>query len=227
MRRPAAPSGSGGPGPLMSAAVRSTRVTSSRKRFRMKRPTPWPASSRCPPEARSEAIPREISGSGIAPRHPRPRSARVVLVVAPPPDARLVTPPGRAVEPLVHAPEAVHSARVTGIGVAEGAVLERERAHAGPLPRVGSLVGSAHGREGDSPLAASFLLPWALAPVVVLDALALLLRGEPDGEVRVEVAAERGRPGERPAHPLLVRLQLGERRPRHGPEHHVMVGQVH
>src|SRR5712691_11892101 len=41
-------------------------------------------------EARSEAM----------------RSALVVLVVATPPDARLVAPLGCAVEPLVHAPEA-------------------------------------------------------------------------------------------------------------------------
>jgi len=58
-------------------------------------------------------------------------------------------------------------------------------------------VGSGHGREGDSPLAAAF--PRRLAPVVVFDApLALLLLGAPDVEVGVEVAAERGRPGKRP-----------------------------
>ena len=59
-----------------------------------------------------------------------------------------------------------------------------------------------------------------------MTSLALLLLGEPDVEVGVEVAAERGRPGEAPAHPPLVRLQLRERRPRHRPEHDVMVGQV-
>ena len=42
----------------------------------------------------------------------------------------------------------------------------------------------------------------------------------------VEVAAERGRPGKRPAHPPLVRLQLRERRPRHRPERDVVVRQV-
>ena len=56
--------------------------------------------------------------------------------------------------------------------------------------------------------------------------LALLLLGERDVEVGVEVAAERGRPGKRPAHPPLVRLQLRERRPRHRRQRDVVVGQV-
>src|SRR5262249_39053786 len=81
--------------------------------------------------------------------------ALVVLVVAAPPDARLVAPPGCAVEPLVHAPEAVHSARIRGISVVDDAVLERERAHAGPLTRVRGLVGSTHGGEGNSSFASS------------------------------------------------------------------------
>src|SRR5262249_13739825 len=69
--------------------------------------------------------------------------------------------------------------------------------------------------------------PRRLTPVVVFDApLELLLFGEPDAEVEVEVAAERGRPGKRPPHPPLVRLQLRERRPRRRPEHYVVVGQM-
>ena len=47
-----------------------------------------------------------------------------------------------------------------------------------------------------------------------------------DVEVEVEVAAERGRPGKRPPHPPLVRLQLRERRPRHRRKRDVVVGQV-
>src|SRR5213593_5131452 len=110
--------------------------------------------------------------------------------MAAPPDARFVSPLGGAVEPLVHAPEAVQSARVGGIGVIDDPVLEDERAHARPLARVRGGVGSAHGREGDSPLAAPF--PRRLAPVVVFDAaLALLFLGEPDAELEVEVGAER------------------------------------
>src|SRR5258706_486032 len=70
----------------------------------------------------------------------------------PPPDARLVAPLGCAVEPLVHAPEAVHSARIGGIGVVDDAVLERERADARPLARVRGHVGSGHGGDlGDRP----------------------------------------------------------------------------
>src|SRR2546425_2179161 len=103
-------------------------------------------------EARSEAMRREISRSAVAPRQPRRRSALVVLVVAAPPDARLVTPLGCAVEPLVHAPEAVHPARIGGIGVVDDAVLEHEGAHARPLARVRGHVGSAHGRERSGPV---------------------------------------------------------------------------
>jgi DinB superfamily len=43
-----------------------------------------------------------------------------------PPDARLIATFGSAVEPLVHAPEAVQSARVGGIGVIHDAVVEDE-----------------------------------------------------------------------------------------------------
>src|SRR5437016_1837419 len=142
---------------------------------------------------RSEAMRREISSSAVTHRQPRLRSALVVLVVAAPPDARLVAPLGGAVEPLEHAPEAVHSARIGGIGVVDDAVLERERAHARPLARVRGHVGSGHGREGDRPigcrarrdlrLLAAAHLRHRLATVVVFDApLALLLLGEPHAE---------------------------------------------
>src|SRR2546428_13677091 len=89
----------------------------------------------------------------------RLRSALVVLVVAAPPGGRLVAPLGGAVEPLVHAPEAVQSARIGGIGVVDDAVLEHEGAHARPLARVGGHVGSDHGRElGGIPPTAGFRL---------------------------------------------------------------------
>src|SRR5216683_8302729 len=74
-------------------------------------------------------------------------SALVVLVVAAPPDAGLVAPLGGAVEPLVHAPEAVQSACIGGIGVVDDAVLDHKPAHARPIARVRGSVGSAHGRE--------------------------------------------------------------------------------
>src|SRR5919106_2200371 len=47
------------------------------------------------------------------------RSTLVVLVMAAPPHARLVAPLGSAVEPLVHAPEAVQTARISGIAVVD------------------------------------------------------------------------------------------------------------
>ncbi len=73
-----------------------------------------------PTSAASASGSRRASPSTPTPRFPaspcEKRSALVVLVVAAPPDARLVAAPGGAVEPLVHAPEGVHSARVGGIG---------------------------------------------------------------------------------------------------------------
>src|SRR5437762_11448486 len=69
----------------------------------------------------------------------------VVLVVAAQPDACLVAPLWSTIEPLVHAPEGVHAARIGGIGVVNNAVLMCERAHTGPLARVCSHVGSGHG----------------------------------------------------------------------------------
>jgi len=53
-----------------------------------------------------------------------------------------------------------------------------------------------------------------------------LFLAEPDVEVHVEVGAVRRRPGERPPHSLLERLQLRERRPRHRRQHDVVVGKV-
>src|SRR6266436_4061684 len=63
-------------------------------------------------------------------------SLAVVLVVAAPPDAGLVATEWRAVEPLVHAPEDVQPALVRRVGVVDGAILQRERAHAGPFSPV-------------------------------------------------------------------------------------------
>src|SRR5207247_5619283 len=58
-------------------------------------------------------------------------SSLVVLVMAAPPEPRLVAPPGRAVEPLVHAPQAVHPALVRGVGVVHHPILQHDRAHTG------------------------------------------------------------------------------------------------
>src|SRR5258707_3261786 len=70
----------------------------------------------------------------------------VILVPAAPPDAGLVTALWGAVEPLVHSPQAVQSARIRGIIVVDDAVFEHERAHAWPLARVSGHIGSGHRR---------------------------------------------------------------------------------
>src|SRR4029078_11405171 len=113
-------------------------------------------------------------------------------------------------------------------------ILEHERAHSGPFARVGERVGSTHGSHLDDrpllppPAGAPGLRRTLLALVIVFDAArALLLLGEADIEVAIEVAAERGGPGKGPSHAPLISLQLCQRPPRHRPEHHVMVGEVH
>src|SRR5262249_22238689 len=129
-------------------------------------------------------------------------SALVVRVVVAQPIARLVASLGGAVEPLVHAPEAIQSARIGGVGVIDDAVFEDERAHARSLARVGAHVGAGHGGAIPSPVGRR---PWAyLGPcpatllgcrralvVVVGDTLPLLLCGDRDVEIKVEIVAER------------------------------------
>jgi hypothetical protein len=67
----------------------------------------------------------------------------------------------------------------------------------------------------------------AAALVVVLDVARTLLRlGDRDIEVVVEPAVFGGGPGEAPAHALPIGQQLRQRRARHRPQHHVVVGQV-
>src|SRR5687767_5706069 len=75
------------------------------------------------------------------------RSAALVLIVAAPPEARLVASLGGAIEPWIHAPDPVQSARVGRVGVMDHAVLEHERAHPRTVARVGRDVGPA-GRGG-------------------------------------------------------------------------------
>src|SRR6266852_4000582 len=156
-------------------------------------------------------------------------SLAVVLVVAAPPEAGLVATEWRAVEPRVHAPEAVNPALVRRVGVVDDAILERERAHAGPFSPVGRPVRSNARRElGDKgTLLAAFRQPQVHRAEVVLDGSRLpLLLGVRHLEVVVEVAVERRRPGEAPAHAPLVRLQFRERSPRHRAERDVVIGEV-
>src|SRR6266567_1102217 len=107
-----------------------------------------------------------------------PERLALVLVVATPPDAGLIAPLGRAIEPLVHAPEAVQSARIGRIGVVDNAVLKRERAHARSLAYVRVHVGSAHGSELTGSVgcrARRYRGDRFLLFVVVVDRLALFL----------------------------------------------------
>src|SRR6266571_8890012 len=77
-------------------------------------------------------------------------SLAVVLVMAAPPEPRLVAPLGRAVEPLVHAPEAVHPALVRGVGVIDNPILQHERAHTWPfLPVRRPVCSNARSELGD------------------------------------------------------------------------------
>src|SRR5216684_8331965 len=150
----------------------------------------------------------------------------VVLVVAAPPQAGLVATERRAVEPWIHAPEGVYPSLVCRVGLVDQAILQRERAHAGPLSPVGRPVRSDQRRElSDEGILLSLWHPEVNCAEVVLDGtrppLLLCVRHM---EVVVEVAAERRRPGEAPAHPLLVRLQLRKRSPRHNVERDVVIG---
>src|SRR5262245_25419540 len=71
-------------------------------------------------------------------RHYDPCGRRnsVVLVVAlEPAEVTLVATVRGPIEPLPHRPHGVDTSRIRGIRVVNGAVVERERAHAGTLER--------------------------------------------------------------------------------------------
>src|SRR5258708_4925982 len=84
---------------------------------------------------------------------PQPRageSLAVVLVVAAPPHTGLVATERGAVEPLIHAPQAIYAALVGRICVVYNAVLERKRAHAGPFaPVCRPVCPNARGERSD------------------------------------------------------------------------------
>ena len=110
----------------------------------------------------------------------------------------------------------------------DDAVFERESAQAGRLAQKRGDVRADRLRE---------LRDWACrveartlihVPKVVFDDTAtLLLFGDRDAEVVVEVAVVRRGPREVPAHSSLVRLDVRERRTRDRREHHVVVHHVH
>src|SRR5579864_7635256 len=118
-------------------------------------------------------------------RCPRQNSTLVFVVVAPP-IGGLVAALGGAVEPLVGVPEAVQSARIGRIGVVDDTVLGHERAHARTLAGIGGDIGPADGGADIGP--AGFGRERRLGPVVVVGAaFALLLFGDRDAEVGIEV----------------------------------------
>src|SRR5690242_13154220 len=146
----------------------------------------------------------------------------LVLVMTTPPRAtRFVAAQRRAIQPLVHAPQSIQSARVGRVGVEDDVVFQHEGAHAGSFPDIRERIGSTHARElADRALVAEAGTPFrdlpsfhlaarrlhrGLAAIVVFGAaFPLLLFGDADREVGVEVAAERRSPGKRPAHSLLA-----------------------
>jgi hypothetical protein len=102
-----------------------------------------------------------------------------VLVVPPKPRPRFVPPIRCPIEPLVHPPERVEASRVSGVGVVDDTVGERECAHARCLAGVGRDVGACHGRElaWDEACCSTFHA-FERAVVVVDAAGALLFLGE-------------------------------------------------
>src|ERR1700761_4277886 len=129
-----------------------------------------------------------------------------VFIVSAPPNAVLIASLGRAIEPLIGAPQSVEAPRIGRIGVVNGAVLDREGAHAWSIAHECSSVGPARFREPRDGLRNLRRCQRMItAPIIVLNAaFALLFLGDGDVEIEVEVVAERGRPRERPPHPALV-----------------------
>src|SRR5262245_15721799 len=118
----------------------------------------------------------------------------------------LVAALGREIEEMIGADQDVETATIGGIGVkdfAHGALVE----HAGARPLLA--------RE-------------ALDELVVVKDLAagLLLCGERDLIVGIEIAAERRHPFEVPAHATLESFNLGQRRPRHDDKRYVALRQL-
>src|SRR6185437_9939621 len=204
-------------GPFRSAVIHHARPSTScpRRRWARRSGAPWRRRS-ARLQGRANRPRRAPPHSGGARFRLGRRSLRhlLVAVVVTPPDALFVAPFWGAVEPLVHAPEPVQSAGIGRIGMIDDAVIENESAEARPLAHIRSRLGSSPGRVLDN--------DWrkrrrrhrvTAATVIVFGApVALLLLGDRDVEVVIEVATPRRRPGKGPAHPLFERLQLPKRR---------------
>src|SRR5262245_22580859 len=115
------------------------------------------------------------------------------------PHASLVASLGRTIEPLVHAPDAVHTARISGVAVVDDAVLEHEGTHALTFTRIRTHVrachGSEHSRTGSRHSRLSDDHHGVIAAEVVFGPFALLLLSERRVEVKIEVAVMRRCPG--------------------------------
>ena len=153
---------------------------------------------------------------------------RAVFVTPFPPIIRFVAALRRTIEPLVRAPQPVEPAGESRIAVVDGAVLDHECAQSRLLPHIGEEVGASHRRAlGCAVRSASGRIGrGARREIILIVAGALLFLRRIDPEVAVEVIVRGRRPREVPAHPPLVRLQLGEGRARNGPQHHVVIGKV-
>src|SRR5260370_996028 len=135
--------------PSVVREIKAARPTPSCGPPDLRRAPRWRPWRACPPSVRTVRpnVSRTLAPRGWPlPRRPAPRgrrrlpgklprlgSAFGVLVVPGPQGTLVIAPPGGAIEPLVHAPEAVEAARVGRIGVVHDAVLEHERAQARPL----------------------------------------------------------------------------------------------
>src|SRR5919202_2284120 len=154
------------------------------------------------------------------PRRPRRRSelVRLILVVAAQPEVRLtflVPPHRRPVEQAVVPHGELDPTRAGHISAVDDPVRKRVRAQARPLRDVAHHVHAArlgHLLDGRGYLA-------------LQERSQLLLRMR-EAEISVEVAAGRRNPFQAPAHPLLVRPELLERRTRDEQHRHVARGEV-
>ncbi len=70
-----------------------------------------------------------------------------IFVMTLPPGRAFAAAKRRAVEPLIHAPQCIQSARIGGIGLIDRAVLHRKSAHARPVPHIGGRICAAGSRE--------------------------------------------------------------------------------
>src|SRR5262245_9155547 len=154
-------------------------------------------------------------------------SGGFIFVVMAPPVRGFVAALRRAVEPLVGPPQAIKAAGEGGIAMIDLAIFQHEGAHARALARVGGGIGAGHLGADDGAAAFRRRVGGLAAVVVFGAAFALLLLGQRHAEIPIEIAVEGGRPGEGPAHAPAKGLQLGERGAGDGPEHHIVVGEVH